>query len=320
MRRRSGNVLLEILIGVVIIAVIIAAITPFVKGMFFTEKTAGEEESALIFQVRGKGALKSDILYAGLGLPCRKGSCPALSFQTDGSKVIFRYEKDPDRKPAYGILECYSGNCQVMETNYSEKLKTTALDEDRSSAKYIGSFFFRKGETVSTSLGDGVYMAFGVKGRYNGCSYEGMSVGFPCVKVEYELQDDNSCPSGTRDLVRKTPNGNYVIYPCVSDVKVLVNYDSNGDGKIETEELWQERTITSVNDLERTRGIGFLILYTTGKRTNQNVSPSYVNGNPALKVSIDGKDFYLKLPKSYQGYDWKVAIITNIPENLIKRD
>ena len=321
MKKRRGSVLISIIVALGIILIILPVIVPFLKKSFFMKKEMTVEEEEQIYTVKGKGEIDNDLLHAGLGMPCRYDKCPVLPFTWDGKEIIIRYEKDPDDEPRYAVADCSSSSCAIVESNYEEKLSTTAVDSDRENCRYIGNLAVKTGDVIPLPPGltSDVYVFFGVKSKYNGCSAEGLPVSFPCVKVAYFLKNDPACPAGTKDLVRETPGGEEVVYPCVSDYKVLVDYDTNGDGEIEDSETLQEKTITTLTDLNKLRNVKLFVLYTTGQKIGTKVNPYFKNGIPYFRIVINGKEILLKLPQNYQGYSWKIAINSSPLENLILR-
>ena len=299
---RKGITLVELLIVIVITVVFFGIIYRVYTRII---KTSTQQSYVLKTQLEtlpGLELLRLDLEHAGYGISKNETS-NIIEWDKASRKLIIRsiLNNTNSKTQSWALVDCSSGSPKILSSggNIEKNQTVVYLDLDKS---------FVANSTLSTCPKNSLLLAF----PYDRNISSGCLKQF-CNKITYKLTNTTNsiCNPNTKNLTRAVGNGNgFPLISCVADFLVTFDYDSNGNGKIESNEKNLDVSSFSCNfeDCSKLKQINVYLLVQEGKK-----DPNYkFSGN----TTIDG--ISLQLPPDYQHYRWKVIKLSVTPMEFVK--
>ncbi|EDP73447.1 hypothetical protein, partial [Hydrogenivirga sp. 128-5-R1-1] len=295
-------------------------------------KSESEKISSQIESLVGLEVLRLDLEHLGYGISNDETNL-ILSWDSTNKELILRSTLNNTNSSTRGYIltKCNAGTLDVNYDGREDKTNpyVSVLDTENWN-------FFDTGQVVNNTISlnsqtcsnTKVYVAFPIRDVvYNGTS-NGCLVSY-CEQITYTLSNANlisRCNPGTYNLVRRigTANtGGEPILNCVSDWKITVDIDLDGNGVIDSTET--DLTFNNLDvDLNGTienseirnnlKAVNVYILIQDGKYDPEYTYTQVSNCGADKCVSINGE--LLKLPANYIHYRWKPLKIKIKPMDL----
>ncbi len=322
-KNKRGFTLIELIIVIFILSLILVAIFSSYQNILMQYKQSIKQTQFSIQTVIDLNLLRLDVEHAGFGLASNLDNKPIEI--PDNNKIIIRSTFNATNLITSGWITVYcdtSLNWNVLaESEDYTFYPTTKLVFLRLTTKQ----FVANGNYGTCPEADDYFLGFPYffngSTPQNGCGKTPPASGEQfCNIIEYSLssnQNIKSCNPYTKNLLRRIGGealnniGGAHILDCVADFKVYVDYDLNGDDKIEDSERNISIPLSDNSTLirEKLKSVNIYILAQLGKKDLNYIYNGNVNNG---KIDFNGIE--LSLPNNYEHYRWKVIFFKINPK------
>lgn len=334
MGKQRGFTILETLITVAIVLLILSAVYYTYVGLF---REAGSEREKMEKEVEKNVSLellRLDLEHLGYGV----GKNPS------GDYRIYDFD-NLNRTTALLTIRSTLNNTNNKTIGWvlcedKHWVKDRREDKNNSNIAYVDingnisyvcigkSCIDKNGSSylipISEDCPSGdTFIGFPFDTSATGCNFNGTKF---CNEIVYYLSNTNlpsNCASGTYNLLRKVNNatGGEPILSCVADVRITVDLDTNGDGKIDSFNFSDtddsSKSLTPDQLRVQTKRINVYILYQVAKGGSQKYSfKNFQAGSDADYIEVDGQK--LVLPTNFRNYQWNVIKLSVKPMSIVK--
>jgi len=310
---RRGLSLVELLVSLVIALLLLSAIYLGYVSLFKTSSQETISATSQIEKLLGLEILRLDVEHAGYGIAYKlsNGSEGDFPIEWNGTTLTIRsiYNVSNEETNSWGIYDCSNRNFIVKEGNFKNSTTVVALEP-------ISDYtvFFNSGRLSS--------ICNGTEKKYLVFSYDSSSSGSckqpVCNEIKYYLYSSSSVPNycvTNTVLGRKVNAGNPnpLIY-CVADFKVRFDWDTNGNGIIDSGEENQNINIppsSSTKVYSVRKQLKLVIIYLLVQEGKYD--PRY---NFSANTTIDGVILNLPSNPKARHCRWKIVKMVVKPMNL----
>ncbi len=308
MVNRKGFSILELLIAIFISLILMSAIyytyTTFFMGIK-SERVNVEQEIEKIVSLE---LLRLDLEHLGYGVGINCSGTDYRIYEINNGDITnllkIRSTLNNTNNSTIGWRICRDGNLIKNE-----------IEESNNNIVYVNE----NGCVVGT-VSDG------------SCPSTGFLVGYPydtgatgcdgfCSEILYYLSNTNlpkNCNPNTYNLLRKVNNGTgQPLMSCIADIKITVDMDTDGDGKIDLRDVDDVSTYSPDQLRAYTKKINVYILYQEATPSDPNFRfKNYQTDSDGEYIDVDGIKLYL--PSNFENYKWKAIKLSVKPMSIIR--
>ena len=325
----KGLTLIELLVTMVILIVLISAVYLTYVTIYSDYRKETKNIETELEKVVGQDLLRLDITHLGYGISDNETSKLIECINCDDSnpadnqlilRSTFNITKDLTQ---HWIFINRDDNITINSDNISLTTnRFVYLDKDKNLINDNLSY-----NNFISSYVSGKFLGFPVEADDNGC------LGQLCSKILYNLTNTSlpkRCNSNTFNLNRQVNNDPILMmFNCVADFTIRLDYDSDGNGKIDNSsekfKKYSDISTELTKDVKKKlkRVSVYMLIQEGSKDKNFTFTGNIVNSSYLLVKDFNGNltdcvenDVCLKLPSDFQHYRWKVINYSIKPMDL----
>ena len=317
MKNQKGFTILETLITVAIVLLILSAVYYTYVSLFRGVSSEREKVEKEVEKLVSLELLRLDLEHLGYGVGKNSSSDYRIydfDNQNKTSAVLtIRSTLNNTNNATIGWVLCDNGKMVKDKREDKTNNNIVYLDMDGNVFQIVND---------GSCPGGNTFIGFPFDTSATGCNFSGTNF---CNEIVYYLSTTNlpsNCANGTYNLLRKVNNGTgQPLLSCVADVKVTVDLDTDGDGKIDNYNFTD--TNDSSGDLtpdklrSQTKRINVYILYQATRGASKDYSfKNFQTDSSGDYMEIDGQKLYL--PTNFHNYQWNVIKLSVKPMSIVK--
>ncbi len=313
MKNNKGFTILELLIAIFISIILMSAIyytyTTFFMGIK-SERVNVEQE---IEKVVSLELLRLDLEHLGYGVGKNCSGADYTIYEINNNDISnllkIRSTLNNSRNSTIGWRICRNGTLIKNEIEESNN-NFVYVDENGCVIETV--------DNGTCSSGTGVFVGYPFDSGATGCNFNGRNF---CSEIKYYLSNTNlpkNCHPDTYNLLRKVNNGvGQPLMSCIADIKITVDMDTDGDGKIDLKDVDDVSSYTATELRAYTKKINVYILYQEATPSNPNFEfKNYQTDSNGNYLEVDGVKLYL--PSNFEKYKWKAIKLSVKPMSIIR--
>ncbi len=309
MKNNKGFTILELLIAIFISIILMSAIyytyTTFFMGIK-SERVNVEQEIEKIVSLE---LLRLDLEHLGYGVGINCSGTDYRIYEINNNDISnllkIRSTLNNSNNSTIGWKICKNGN-EIKKEMEKSNNNIVYVDEN---GCVIGTV-----NDGSCPSGTSVYIGYPYDTGATGCG------GF-CTEIVYYLSNTNlpkNCHPDTYNLLRKVNNGTgKPLLSCIADMKITVDMDTDGDGKIDLKDIDDVSSYTADQLRAYTKKINVYVLYQEATPSDPNFRfTNYQTDSNGNYLEVDGVKLYL--PSNFEKYKWKAIKLSVKPMSIIR--